>query len=421
MVDEKDRYDDEEEYHFTDDQVNYDLDAETPQGTPASPKPPGSFLTKLTPRVKAISAGIVFVILMTIILRMMVPATPPTEFAETKASQSSSKAEQKAAASIVAENKKEVSLPAGVTNPSLPAKPNENTGAQTIASTQNREAGLSASGIPTTLPSEGVVSSPASVSANAALPTAATPGMPASIPSSAQTQYNMPANPSASPPSSPLTSSTTPSVSNEMPVNQPLQSPSSPPLSSTMGQEPLMNNTTPPPVAAGPSGAPAFPNEQNIPMVAANPNNIMQRLSALEQQNAAIMNLLQTEYSQKLTDSESENTQIRGKMDEITKRVNRMEAALTQITQLLQSMNKPQPTEQPIAVRAVATPHMTYSVQAIIPGRAWLKSEAGDTITVAEGDVLRDYGRITKIDPYDGIVNIDVGNKIITLSYGSAE
>jgi hypothetical protein len=61
---------------------------------------------------------------------------------------------------------------------------------------------------------------------------------------------------------------------------------------------------------------------------------------------------------------------------------------------------------------------MNYSVQAIIPGRAWLKSDSGDTVTVAEGDMLRGYGRVTKIDPYDGIVNIDTGGKVVTLSYG---
>jgi len=63
-------------------------------------------------------------------------------------------------------------------------------------------------------------------------------------------------------------------------------------------------------------------------------------------------------------------------------------------------------------------PRIGYSVQAIIPGRAWLKSESGDTVTVAEGDILRNYGRITKIDPYDGIVEIDTGSKTIALSYG---
>lgn len=73
----------------------------------------------------------------------------------------------------------------------------------------------------------------------------------------------------------------------------------------------------------------------------------------------------------------------------------------------------------PAAPMKVMEPKVIYTVQAIIPGRAWLKSETGETVTVAEGDVLKNYGRVTKIDPYDGVVDIDTGNKMITLSYGT--
>jgi hypothetical protein len=40
-------------------------------------------------------------------------------------------------------------------------------------------------------------------------------------------------------------------------------------------------------------------------------------------------------------------------------------------------------------------------------------------VTVAEGDILKNYGKIIKIDPYDGVVQIDAGGKIVTLSYGA--
>ncbi|MBV8803123.1 MAG: hypothetical protein JO131_09250 [Gammaproteobacteria bacterium] len=115
-------------------------------------------------------------------------------------------------------------------------------------------------------------------------------------------------------------------------------------------------------------------------------------------------------------------------MEELTKRINRMESLLVQLSQIIQNgrqttMTGPLPSNMVMGSSAtettkVAEPKINYSVQAIIPGRAWLKSESGDTITVAEGDILRSYGRVTKIDPYDGIVNIDTGNKVITLSYG---
>lgn len=145
------------------------------------------------------------------------------------------------------------------------------------------------------------------------------------------------------------------------------------------------------------------------------------RLKTVEEQNAAVMNLLQTEYAQKMSDFETQSTLVRNKIDEVTKRINRIETSLNQITQLLQQGAGPrqQAAMMDGGVPAVARgPKVTYTVQAIIPGRAWLKTDGGDTVTVAEGDILRGFGRITKIDPYDGVVEIDTGNKMVALSYG---
>jgi hypothetical protein len=66
-----------------------------------------------------------------------------------------------------------------------------------------------------------------------------------------------------------------------------------------------------------------------------------------------------------------------------------------------------------------AAPRIQYSVQAIIPGRAWLKSDNGETITVAEGDIIKGIGRVTRIDPYDGVVEINLGKRTVALSYGT--
>lgn len=50
-----------------------------------------------------------------------------------------------------------------------------------------------------------------------------------------------------------------------------------------------------------------------------------------------------------------------------------------------------------------------YVVHAVIPGRAWLKSTAGQIITVAEGDVLGDYGKIALIDSGNNLVRTSSG------------
>lgn len=46
----------------------------------------------------------------------------------------------------------------------------------------------------------------------------------------------------------------------------------------------------------------------------------------------------------------------------------------------------------------------SYSVYAIIPGRAWLRQPNGKTITVSEGDSIGEYGKILKIDAGNGVV-----------------
>ncbi len=117
---------------------------------------------------------------------------------------------------------------------------------------------------------------------------------------------------------------------------------------------------------------------------------------------------------------------MRNQIQELNTRIAGMEVAFHQLTKILRGMNRPAAqsnngmSADTMRVSSSSSSRMMYTVQAIIPGRAWLKSDSGDTVTVAEGDVLRDLGKITKIDPYDGIVNIDTGKKIITLTYGAS-
>lgn len=50
-----------------------------------------------------------------------------------------------------------------------------------------------------------------------------------------------------------------------------------------------------------------------------------------------------------------------------------------------------------------------YTVHAIIPGRAWLKSADGQIITVTEGDKVGDYGTVAVIDAANGLVRTSSG------------
>lgn len=335
MVDEKeDQYEGEEgEYHFSDDQINYD-EVEAPKVTPASGSTKKSIFEKfsgLSPSRRMMLAGIVFMSLIGIVYKMLLPASPPSP---------------------------EITQVTPTVKPSQP----QITTAKPV------------------LPA----------------PPAASPSPPVVAPSVA--------------PEVPL-----PPVVNAGAMQQ--TPPSTMPPTNPSGTAPVMPET------AAASTAPTMPPQPLPP--GPQGSNVADRVKAVEDHNTAIMNLLQTEYAQKMSEFEMQSNLVRGKIDEMAKRVNRIESSLNQITQMLQQ-SAPHANKQAASVESVASiiparssiPKVVYTVQAIIPGRAWLKADSGDTVTVAEGDVLRDYGRITKIDPYDGVVEIDTGNKIIALSYG---
>jgi intracellular multiplication protein IcmG len=58
-------------------------------------------------------------------------------------------------------------------------------------------------------------------------------------------------------------------------------------------------------------------------------------------------------------------------------------------------------------------PVTKYYVQALIPGRAWLISHRGKTLTVRKGSVIPGYGKVELIDPHQGIVSMSSGHNIM--------
>jgi len=146
------------------------------------------------------------------------------------------------------------------------------------------------------------------------------------------------------------------------------------------------------------------------------------RIVVLETQNSK----LQADFTQKIAEQEAQNAALQNKIQDLTMRMTSLEATLIRLGRMMHEMKGGRMTEEgaPAPVRmmaapAAAGPRVTYSVQAIIPGRAWLKSESGETLTVTEGDAVKGLGRVAKIDPYDGIVQIDSSGHMISLSYGA--
>ncbi len=171
----------------------------------------------------------------------------------------------------------------------------------------------------------------------------------------------------------------------------------------------------------------------------------LDRLTAMEETNTKLIGQLHAEYAQKVADYEAQNKTLQEQVRTLNARLAGME---TELSKLVQALNNKQtapavaneivsPMAENTSVTLPGSPSASaqnapvlqgqggyksnYTVQAIIPGRAWLRTEGGETITVAEGDMLKSLGRVTKIDPYDGTILIDTGVKVITLTYGNGD
>lgn len=212
-----------------------------------------------------------------------------------------------------------------------------------------------------------------------------------------------------------VTTTTTTQPAIEMPNQQHTMTQPTPITVTTVAQQP---------------GVPVSANE----MTSAQTANAVDKLIALQDQNTKLVNQLQTESAQKIADYEAQSIAMQGKLQDMNMRMASIETTLARLSKTLQDMksgNEGGPTgraelseggpqqAQPMMARPIVQARSAYTVQAIIPGRAWLKAENGETVTVAEGDIIKNYGRITKIDPYDGVVQIDSGGRVVTLSYGA--
>ena len=363
MVDAKDdKYEgqDEGEYHFSDDQFNYDMEQESPKPSTAAPVASSDFkqnlMGKLGQHRRLLIGGLVSLVLFFIIYKMLTPATTTqTEFSP-----------------VTTQAKTAAKAPMQETQAAVPAQP-----------VQPSQAPASQ------MPSQAMQPQPQQASPTPML-------NPESMNTATPQPMNMPSqNPTMMPPSA-------------APAQGGTQQQPSMPQQQMMAQQ----------QSTMPTQVPEMGNPQT--------KNVMDRLAVVEEQNAKIMSLMQTQFAQKIAEYESQTVSSQEKIHVLTKRMANMEATLNKMAQLMQdqgvSLNRtPAVSGNPgLPPAKVIEPKMVYSVQAIIPGRAWLNPNSGDTVTVAEGDMLKDYGRVTKIDPYDGIVDIDTGNKIITLSYGSA-
>jgi intracellular multiplication protein IcmG len=130
-----------------------------------------------------------------------------------------------------------------------------------------------------------------------------------------------------------------------------------------------------------------------------------------------------------LSDINKRQAEYKAGLDKLTDKVNEMQNALAMLGPQLSSLNssvqslatqfaaqqaqlatEKQALQQKVAKKKIrAIPKPVYFVRAMVPGRAWLATKDGGTITMSVGNTLPGYGTVESIDPVQGIITTDSG------------
>lgn len=164
--------------------------------------------------------------------------------------------------------------------------------------------------------------------------------------------------------------------------------------------------------------------DERIQQLDAQAATINERISGLEQksaENTSHINSLSHGISNIQNDVEGLNNSITGLLAAVkSQQTSRPPQALypTQNNQQPVSMPKgPQKSNyvNDTPERFQQSQRVSYFVQAIIPGRAWLKDSEGRIISVTKNDMVPGFGTVVSIDPRNGFVTTSSGVK---LEYG---
>ncbi|MGB6977241.1 MAG: hypothetical protein WBE18_07305 [Gammaproteobacteria bacterium] len=126
----------------------------------------------------------------------------------------------------------------------------------------------------------------------------------------------------------------------------------------------------------------------------------VENLAQIAQQNQAQIQQLQANFQQ----TQSLLTQVGRHIEDLGGQVQNLDQRLATVSISRETKKS----------RAVA-PRPVYTVRAIIPGRAWLETSRGRTLSVKVGDEIPRYGQVQIIDAAQGVVITSLGD---TLQFG---
>ncbi len=139
---------------------------------------------------------------------------------------------------------------------------------------------------------------------------------------------------------------------------------------------------------------------------------LSQRLAQLESSNG----LRQDSVNKVATSLDNLNTtlkQLESRINDLSYNLQSLEQKVdqqeSQLATIEKRLTKPRKRKVVRRRRRVVKTRLGYKLQALVPGRAWLISEKGTTLTISEGSRVPGYGKITAIDAQQGEVKTSTG------------
>lgn len=137
-------------------------------------------------------------------------------------------------------------------------------------------------------------------------------------------------------------------------------------------------------------------------------NDLKSQVQSLTAANRSLRNQMMQAESGAAQASSSEHAQLLESIKQLSAQVAALKASNTVVPRRSAAGEKDQGLNN---VKAV-TIKQHYSLNAIIHGRAWVQNQNGRVLSVAVGDSLRDFGRVTRIDADKQLVESDSGQRI---------
>lgn len=125
-------------------------------------------------------------------------------------------------------------------------------------------------------------------------------------------------------------------------------------------------------------------------------------------------------------DSESSTTLLKDEVDDLKSSLTEANQSQVEMAQKISELsaqlktlneaviaNKPKPKKTVMHKKTAVVKKITYALQSVVPGRAWVKSSEGLFLTLSVGKALPQYGVVENINADQGVVTTSSGKTIV--------